>query len=376
MGLKEYLLSVVEGDRNRFRDQIVKYILSLLAKIYRGAVFLRRKAYDWKLKRQTTLQAGVISVGNITVGGTGKTPVVKKLARELTAAGYQVAVLSRGYKGSFSGEVGIVSNGKEVLMTPEEAGDEAYMLADSLPQVPVLVGSKRSKTGSYACRFFEPEFIILDDGFQHWQVKRDYDLVVVDATDPFSNRRVLPRGRLREPLSSLQRSHLFLLTKADQVSKKRLTALKNELVRLNPGTEVITTSHAPAYMRKVGDQNRRKIDLEGESVLAMSGIGAPQSFEQTLEDLGAEVAEKIRFQDHHVYTEQEMMEVFTLASEKNVDQIVTTEKDAVSMNEELITKINRQQIELEVLGIEIEMLASEREFTEIISKLEVLAECR
>lgn len=376
MSLKQYLLSVVEGDKDRFRDQIVKYILGLLAYIYRGAIFLRRKAYDWKLKRQTKLQAGVISVGNITVGGTGKTPVVQKLARELTAAGYQVVVLSRGYKGSFSGEVGVVSNSEEVLMTPEEAGDEAYMLAESLPQVPVVVGSKRSKTGSYACRFFNPEFIILDDGFQHWQVSRDYDVVVVDATNPFSNRRVLPRGKLREPLSSLERSHLFLLTKADQVPKKRLTEIKNQLVRLNPGTEVITTSHAPAYLRKVGDKSRREIDLEGERVLAMSGIGAPQTFEQTLEDLGAEVAEKIRFQDHHVYTEQELMEVFTLASEKNVDRVVTTEKDAVSMNQEIITKINRQQIDLEVLGIEIEALDSEPKFAGILSKLEVLAECK
>lgn len=310
-------------------------------------------------------------MGNITVGGTGKTPVVELLARRLKKDGYKVLILNRGYKGDFSGEVGLVSNGSQVFMSAKEAGDEPYMMANTLSGVPIIIGPNRVKTGKYGVDNFGPDFIILDDGFQHLQVKRDYDIVVIDSTNPFDNEYLLPRGKLREPLVNLKRAHLFLLTKADQVGIDDLAKINKRLVEINPAASIIKTKHKPDYIRSLGERNRREINLDGEKVLAVSGIGNPKSFEKTLENLGAKLVEKIRFEDHHSYTKEEIVEIFTLASQSGVDKIITTEKDAVSIDKNLVDEIIKEKIPLEVLGIRVELLDDEYKFKDLISKLEV-----
>ncbi|GAB6099445.1 tetraacyldisaccharide 4'-kinase [Halanaerocella petrolearia] len=372
MNLEEYLLEVITGQRESIKDKIVLILLTGLAWIYQGIIWMRSKVYDWGLKESTDLSAPVISVGNITVGGTGKTPVVKMLASKLLESDHQSVILNRGYKGELEEDIGIVSDGQEVLLSAQEAGDEAYMLANNLPSTPIVIGKDRSRTGEFTLQEFGPDFIILDDAFQHWQVERDYDLVVVDATNPFANGYLLPRGRLREPVSSLQRANCLLLTKADQVTPKRLESIKDKLREINTTAMIITTRHKPTYLRKIGNQEHKELDLEDQKVLAVSGIGNPQAFEQTLKDLGAQVVDEFRFSDHHTYTKEEVMEIFTTASEQDVDRIITTEKDAVSIDQELIAEINRQQINLEILGIEIEILDSEEKSDEFFTQLEGL----
>jgi len=327
--------------------------------------------YSWGIKKQKSLSAKVISVGNITVGGTGKTPVVQLLAKTLTEKGHKVVVLNRGYKANFSDKVGLVSNGTEILMDADQAGDEAYMLASSLTGIPVIIGSERSQTGEFACQEFNPDFIILDDAFQHLQVARDYDLVVIDATNPFGNEHLLPRGLLREPLSSLKRAHVFFLTKVDQIGETRLRDIKKRLIEINPAAMIITTKHNPTYLRRINSNQQNEINLTGEKTLAVSGIGNPKAFEQTLRGLGAELVDKIRFADHHTYTHKEILEIYTLASEKNVDRIITTEKDAVSINDDLLEEIGLEMISFEVLGIEIGIIDSSYKFDELIDRLEV-----
>ncbi|TDX59212.1 tetraacyldisaccharide 4'-kinase [Orenia marismortui] len=371
MKLEEYLLDIVEGKKKGIIAKIILVLLTILSSLYRSIIILRNKLYDWDIKKSKQLDAKVISIGNITVGGTGKTPIVQKLARTLSDKGYKVVVLNRGYKAKFSGEVGVVSNGKEILMSADEAGDEAYMLAASLKEIPIIIGSDRAKTGEYACAQFEADFIIMDDAFQHRQVARDYDIVVVDATNPFDNGYLLPRGKLREPLSGLKRGHFFLLTKVDQVGENKLKEIKKKLIKINAAAAIITTKHEPTYLRNLTNQQRQSIDLASEKVLAVSGIGNPKSFEDTLKNLGADLVDKIRFADHHDYTKEEILQIFTQASEKNVDKIITTEKDAVSIDDDLIEEIGLEKINFEVLGIEIKIIDSQYKFDELIVKLEV-----
>ncbi|AGB42294.1 tetraacyldisaccharide 4''-kinase [Halobacteroides halobius DSM 5150] len=372
MKLEKYLLEVITGQKRSIKDKVVLVLLTGLAWVYQGIVWTRKKAYDWGIKKSTKLSVPVISVGNITVGGTGKTPVVKMLARRLEKNNYQSVIINRGYKGQLEKELGIVTDGEEILLSAQKAGDEAYMLASSLFSTPVLIGKERSKAGKLALEEFSPDFIILDDAFQHWQVKRDYDLVVVDATNPFANGYLLPRGRLREPVTSLQRANCLLLTKADQITPEKLKKIKKCLRRFNPQALIITTRHKPTYLRNIGKQEYKQLDLEGEKVLAVSGIGNPQAFEETLRNLGAQVVDKFRFIDHHTYTKDQIMEIFTIASKQNVDRIITTEKDVVSINQELVAEINRQQINLEVLGIEIEILDSKEKADQLLIQLEGL----
>ncbi|MCK8816352.1 tetraacyldisaccharide 4'-kinase [Natroniella sulfidigena] len=375
MGVEEYLLELVQGNKTGIVAHLLLAILKVLSKIYGTVIFMRRKLYQWGFKEEKVLPTKVISIGNITVGGTGKTPLVKLLALTLLESDYQVVILNRGYKADFSGDIGVVSDGREILMDAKQAGDEAFMLAKELPEVPVIIGSARRQTGAYAAQRFEPDFIILDDGFQHWQVARDYDLVVIDATNPFDNEELLPRGLLREPVSSLNRAHAFLLTKTDQVEQSELTEIRRRLIEINPAATIITTKHQPTYLRKLVNDRRQEVDLQEEKVLAVSGIGNPESFEQTLTDLGAEVVDQIRFKDHHQYSKEEILEVFSLASEVNVDRIVTTEKDAVSIKPELVTEIGQERIDFDVLGIELQVINSQNKFSELVSKMEV-ARCK
>ena len=355
MKLEQYLLEVVTRKKRGLLAKLILFVLTILAKIYRIIIYVRKKIYQLGWKKSSSLDTKVISIGNITVGGTGKTPIVKKLASDLTEAGYQVVVLSRGYKGEFTGEIGVVSDGKSILMSADKAGDEPYMLAQFLDQVPVVVGANRKKTGDYACHRFNPDFIILDDGFQHWQVNRDYDIVAVDATNPFGSGEVIPGGLLREPEASLERADLVVITKSDQVSEQSLITTKERLEEISPNIDIIVTKHQPTYLRDLTTEQHQAIDLKNKRVVAVSGIGKPRSFELTIENLGSKIAKKIRYQDHHSYTEDEINRLFTLATVHNVDKIITTEKDAVSIDNQLI-EVNNVGIDFQALGIELEIL--------------------
>lgn len=370
--LEEYLLSVIKGHKQGAIARGVLFICALLAGIYRLGIKARAKLYDLGIKEGQELPCTVISVGNITVGGTGKTPVAQLLARELKEKGKKVAILNRGYKAEFEKEAGLVSDGQRILMNPEEAGDEAFMLAQSLPEVPIIIGSDRTVTGKYAYEEFDVDVLLLDDGFQHWRLERDEDIVVIDATDPFSNGHLIPRGTLREPLSSLDRADIFFLTKVDQVSRNEIDQIRSKLNDHNPLALIFETIHSPAYLRGLGEDinYNSELNLANERVMAVSGIGNPRSFEQTLTDLEAEVVERIRFGDHHQYTKEEIIDIFSRAVEQDVDSIITTEKDAVSMSPELVNEIKAQKIDFQVLGITVKVLADSERFEKLLSRME------
>lgn len=356
-----YLYRLVHDEEQGLTATLLLGVLRLLSMVYGAAIMLRQFLYEQGILTQYRLPCRVISLGNITVGGTGKTPTAQKLAAAIRDMGFKVAILNRGYRSNWRGEVGVVSDGKHIYMTADEAGDEAYLLAKNLPGVPVLIGKNRALSGQYASDHFHVDAVILDDGYQHWQLARDFDIVLIDALNIFGNNYLLPRGTLREPLSNLKRADAVLLTKVDQSNDDALETIRATLVRYNNTAIVVESIHSPQGFTEVENWYKDATaavlppeTLQGKKVLAFSGIGNPSSFEQTLADLGVDTVASVRFPDHHDYAMAEMQKLMQEAEEAGAQALVTTEKDAVKTPSEFIH--SHRPLPVYVLGIEVKVV--------------------
>lgn len=369
---QEYLYDVVYGKSKGLGPGLMRGFLYGLSLIYCSAVRLSLSLYRLGILRTEYLPCKVISLGNITVGGTGKTPTAQALAAAIRDAGYKVAILNRGYRAKSKERVGLVSDGKKIHMTAEEAGDEAYLLAKNLPGVPVLIGKRRAVTGRYAVDKFGVDVVILDDGYQHWRLHRDIDIVLVDVTNTFGNNYVLPRGTLREPLKNLRRAHAFLLTKVDQTDYNAKEKLKRFLRKINPRAVITESVHDPRYLyhleqwfnRGAGNLPKEP-DIVKRQLLTFCGIGNPKSFENTLVGMGAICTSSIRYPDHHKYTLEDMHHIMQEALTHRVDYIVTTEKDAVKIPPGFIRDVD-WPVPMLILGIEVKMTEGNEELMQLI----------
>ncbi len=322
----EYLESVVYGDRRRLIDLPVLGALRGLSCVYRAGLQLYMLPFDLGIRRRKRLPVPVISIGNITMGGTGKTPMTRYVCEGLLARGRKPAVLSYGYGGSLAGRFGIVSVPEELRLTAREAGDEPVMLASKLPGVPVLVGKHRHETGTHAVREFGTDIAVLDDGFQVWKLHRDLDIVLVDGTAPFDNGRTLPAGRLREPPSALRRAKCIVITGIDSGD---VTAAVS---RIAPGASIFSARHVAEALRPIGGGEQIGLgDLHGRRVFALSSIAHPESFARTLGETGALSAGRGCYPDHHLYTQEDILDIENKARECGAEFVVTTEKDAVKL---------------------------------------------
>jgi tetraacyldisaccharide 4'-kinase len=303
------------------------YLLSLL---YGGAVRCRNLLFDTGILKQDQIGCPVISVGNITVGGTGKTPMVMLLAGMLKNRGLRPAVLSRGYGGNRTADVIVVSDGTRFLAGPQEAGDEPVLIARRLKDVPVLVGPKRAITGRHAFTHFSPDVILLDDGFQHRYLKRDMDIVLLDGRMPQGNGHLLPRGPLREPLSAVGRAGVIAFTRWE-AGFAELT--DPEIAGLMPDRLVLHTRIRPVSLVLPGREELPLSFLEGKRVFAFAGIARPDSFRQTIESLGGMVAGFMAFPDHHRYRPEDLDRIENAAGQTRSDVVLCTEKDLVKLSE-------------------------------------------
>jgi tetraacyldisaccharide 4'-kinase len=302
--------------------------LALLSYLYGLGVRLRLNAYQRRKGR--SLPGFVVSIGNLTVGGTGKTPAACMLAQWALDEGYRVAVLSRGYGGSYKGKLLEVSDGNRVNAGPLEAGDEPYLMAKKLQGVPVIVSPKRYLAGQFAHKKFGTNFFILDDGFQHLALDRNLDLVLLDASSPFGNGYLLPRGPLREPLSELRRADAFIITRSgrDGSSDELIDDLKNRY----PSKPIFRSDHLPEKIVIPSKGMVNNVDLiNGKDVMGFAGIARPDAFMETLNELGAELVFFKVFRDHHLYQGREIQELMTEKRRLNADFLLTTEKDWVRM---------------------------------------------
>jgi tetraacyldisaccharide 4'-kinase len=376
--LETFFVEVVIEERRGKRAAIARFVLYLMSKGFLVAVKLRRLMYDLRLLRDSTLGIQVIAVGNLTVGGTGKTPVVEKFARELQNQGRTVAILSRGYRSkpppltrrlvdrllfrSDTTPPRVVSDGKNLLLDSETAGDEPYMLASNLRDVVVLVDKDRVKAGRYAIEKFGCDTLLLDDGFQYWKLAgRRRDIVLIDFQTPFGNEHLLPRGTLREPPSHVSRANTIFITKSDG----NTAALRGRIARLNPNAGIIECIHAPLYFEDVFTGARHGLELiKGRRVAALSAIAQPESFENSLRDQGVDLVYSKRFADHHRFTQQEILNAINRSKKKQAEMILTTQKDAVRF-----PKIDRRDLPIYFMRVEIKILKGAKDFNDCVRQI-------
>ncbi len=373
-----FVLEVILEERRGRAADLVRAILFVLSKVFLLVVKLRRFLYNVRLLRDSTLGVQVIAIGNITVGGTGKTPVVEKFARELQNQGRTVAILSRGYRSkpppltkrlidrllfrSDTTPPRVVSDGRSLLLDSETAGDEPYMLASNLKDVVVLVDKDRVKAGRYAIEKFGCDTLLLDDGFQYWKLAgRRRDIVLIDCQAPFGNEYLLPRGTLREPGSHLARASTIFITKSDGNTAR----LRARIAKHNSAAGIIECIHQPLYFEDVFTGERHDLELlKGRKVAALSGIAQPESFENSLAKLGAELVYSKRFADHHRFTQQEILNAVNRGKKRQAQIIITTQKDAVRF-----PKIDRRDLPFYFMRVEIKIVAGAKDFNDCVRQI-------
>ncbi len=292
----------------------------------------RQFAYKAGLKSSVRLPCKVISIGNITLGGTGKTPFTEKVAMALRNDGHRVAILSRGYARPKHGDdVVVVSNGTHIIGDFMTAGDEPLVLAHNCPGVPVVVARQRAAAGQKAIKDFGTTVCVLDDGFQHWQLTRDCDVVLLDASKPLKNLKMFPAGTLREPLSALRRVHVVvLMAKGDEDAQ--LSEMTEEVQRTGfTGPIFRTTYQAEGVVPFNGSAIESPECLRGKRVVAICGIAQPESFLALLRRCGANLIRTCVYSDHYVYRPDDIERLRQLAQSLKPDVMLTTQKDFVKM---------------------------------------------
>jgi tetraacyldisaccharide 4'-kinase len=330
---------------------------------------LRSFAYELGLLRSRRLPCRVICVGNITVGGTGKTPMTMHVAQGLQQSGFRAAVVSRGYRGGAESHGGIVSDGQTIKMQPEQSGDEPYLMARGLREIPVIVGKNRYEAGLLAVHHFQPDVIVLDDGFQHFGLKRDVDLVLLDHANPFGNSHLIPRGILREPVSALARSTACVLTRYRSGLNGESRNTLDRVRRHMPQGPVFTASHVPyCYAVKSREQisDNGIISLHAaqdvgrlvnEPVFGFSGIARNTEFQHTVKALGFNATGFVAFSDHHRYVSREINEIQSKAETTGARRLITTEKDLVRLLPQ-----NPFGLDLIVAGVKVSLGDAQQEF--------------
>lgn len=375
--LEQFAIDVILERRHGFRAGLLRGILYGLSFIYERIVQLRLYLYRKRIFREHTLGCLVISIGNLTVGGTGKTPIVEKFARALQSGGRRVAILSRGYKSvprpsprgwfyrlrhGMENPPRVVSDGKSLLLDSLTAGDEPYMLAHNLKDVIVLVDKDRVKSGLMAIDKWKVDTLLLDDGLQYLHLKHRLDIVLVDRQAPFGNEFLLPRGTLREPPRNLRRASYVFITKSTGESNEALVA---RIRRYNRTAEIIECAHKPLYLENILTGEILPLErLRGTFIGSICGIAAPESFEGGLRRLGARVDLAKNYIDHHRYTEAEMQSFINRCLRRDLEMIVTTEKDAVRM-----PRLSETPVPIYFLRVEIEILSGQESWEHCVNRI-------
>jgi len=329
---------------------LLRLLLGATSVGYSIAIGLRNFLYSAGLLKSHHVDAKVLCVGNITTGGTGKTPLVIWLCKKIISD-YECAILMRGYK----------TGAQEI----EKLIDEPAIFLESCPEIKVIINPDRVAGAEEAAIKFGSKVLIMDDGFQHRRLARDLDIVAIDATLPFGYGRMLPAGLLREPVSSLKRAGAVVITRCDQIAENELSKLEQKLRLINPDMLIARSIHAPAYLKSIDNKEISLEELKDKKIFGFCGIGNPGSFLATIKTTGAELVGSKIFNDHHHYTEACITDIFEQAERLKADLILTTQKDQ--------NKITRpaspnKEIQLAYIGIEIQFLSGQEKLWGLIEK--------
>ena len=377
--LERWGADVIFGRAKGFRAALMRFLMRALSGLFRLVVQTRLWIYRSGWKPQHHLGTQVVAIGNITVGGTGKTPVVELLARTLRDRGRNVAILSRGYKSKkldkpqpwrdARGKLipdhrmpKVVSTGRALLLDSKFAGDEPFMLARNLERVAVVVDKNRVKSCRFAIEQLQADTMLLDDGMQYLDLAHGLDIVLIDAGSPFGTEALLPRGTLREPPKNLRRASYILLTKCNGSSNEPLIA---RIRRYNRTAQIIESTHGPIHLENVFTRERQPLDfLLGKWVGAISAIAVPEAFEGSLEKLGARVEIRRRFSDHHRFSRKDVEKFMQRCVERDMQLIVTTEKDAVRF-----PRPASIDVPVYFLRIEVEILKGQQIWDDLVTRI-------
>ena len=340
---------LISGQSNGFGACLLRLLLRILAIGYSLVVQLRNFLYFKGLLKVHKVDAAVFCIGNITVGGTGKTPLVVWLCN-LIAKNYQYAILTRGYKAA------------------QNSIDEPAILAENCPEAEVIVNPDRVAGAAEAIDKYAAKVLIMDDGFQHRRLARDLDVVAIDATQPFGYGKLLPAGLLREPVSSLDRAGAVVITRCDQIADAELDELERKLRATNSEMVIAKSIHAPVYAKSKDNEQIRVEQLKCRKIFAFCGIGNPDAFLNTIKDLGAELAGSKVYDDHYHYTDACLTEISEQAKELGADLILTTQKDwtKVISNSEFPISESKSHPPFSYLAVEIKFLTGEDKLTALI----------
>jgi len=323
--MSRYATELWHGQRNGLLERLLTSLLLLPSCVYGLVMWLRAWCYRSGVYKARRLPRPVISVGNLTVGGTGKTPVTAWIARQLLEQGLQVAVLSRGYGGSLEGQVAVVADGRKLLLTPDQCGDEPYLLASTIPGLMVVIGSDRYRAGQLAMERLRPDVFLLDDGFQHLRLQRDLNILLMDCRRPLGNGRLLPAGPLREPASAIKRADCVIYTRCTAIDAPATIDLQ---------APHCFARHRIASFRRLSDDTELQVEqLQSGEVVAFAGIADPQAFFDGLQLLGLELSAALGLADHEAYGNATRASLERLIQDTGATWLLTTEKDGVKLRQ-------------------------------------------
>jgi tetraacyldisaccharide 4'-kinase len=351
---------LVSGESAGLGAVLLRFILGIAAQVYRVVIALRNCLYSKGWLKVYRADAAVISVGNITTGGTGKTPLVIWLCKQIISdsklqiSNSQCAILTRGYKAA-----------KDLRGDSGGYGDEPAVLAENCPGIQVVVNPDRIAGAAEAISRFGAKVLIMDDGFQHRRLGRDLDIVTIDGTLPFGYGKLLPAGLLREPVASLKRADAAFITRCDQVSEAELTQLESNLGQVNPEMVIARSVHAPVCAKSMDNREISLEELKGRRIFAFCGIGNPDAFLNTVEGLGVEVIGSRVFDDHYQYTDDCLADIYEQAKRLDADLILTTQKDWVSFSPSAMTNASKD-VNFAYLAVDLRFITGEDKITQLI----------
>ena len=346
---------LISGQTKGPAAALLRLLLAIISLLYASVIRFRNFMYCKGWLKTNHMEKPVISIGNITTGGTGKTPLVIWLCNLLAEKNISCAILTRGYKTT-----------KDSVLKVRKCEDEPALLAENCPDARVVINSNRLEGAVDAVNLFGAKALVLDDGFQHRRLGRDLDIVTIDATEPFGYDKVLPAGLLREPLSALKRTDAVVVTRCDQITMEQLAQLEEKLQQINPDVVIATSMHTPVCAKSAEDNEISLDELKNKNVFAFCGIGNPKAFLNTIKKLGGNIVGSRLFNDHHYYKEACLKTICEQAQQTGADLILTTQKDWTKIT---LSESIKKDIPFAYLEIKLKFVRGEEKIRELIEKV-------